>query len=83
MASVVGRFTPVTNLFTLTNLPYSQSITGNVVCSGSNVPNALVMAFSGQVFNSSPVAGTMGNNAGGYSLPLPPFGNSVSGYTIS
>ncbi len=72
LSSPSGRFAPVTNLFSITNLPYSQSITGNVVCSGSNVPNALVMAFSGPVFNSSPIAGTMGNNAGGYSLPLPP-----------
>ena len=72
LSSPSGRFTPVTNLFNVTNLPYSQSVTGNVVCSSTNVPNAVVMAFLGQPFNSSPVAGVVANSAGGYSLPVPP-----------
>ena len=72
LSSPSGRFTPVTNLFTITNVAYAQSISGNVVCSGTNVPNAMVLAFAGLPMDSSPVGGTIGNNAGGYSLPLPP-----------
>jgi len=72
LSSPSGRFTPVTNLFSITNLAYSQSISGNVVCSGTNVPNAVVLAFDGPPMNSNPVGGAIGNNAGGYAIPLPP-----------
>jgi hypothetical protein len=72
LSSPSGRFTPVTNLFSITNLAYSQSISGNVVCSGTNVPNAVLLAFDGPPMNSNPVGGAIGNNAGGYAIPLPP-----------
>jgi hypothetical protein len=72
LSSPSGRFTPVTNLFSVTNVAYSQSISGNVVCSGTNVPNALVLAFDGLPMNSNPVGGVTANNAGAYALPVPP-----------
>jgi hypothetical protein len=71
LSSPTGRFTPVTNLFTVTNVPCAQWFTGNVLCSGTNVANALILAFSGPAMDSSPVAGTVANNAGAYMLKLP------------
>jgi len=79
LSSPVGHFLPQTNLFVVTNLPYGQKITGNVVSNGTStvVPNAMVLLFppprpgkggpSGQ-----PIAGTMANSSGAYSLPAPP-----------
>jgi len=73
LSSPVDHFTPpLTTPFDVTNVPYSQSITGNVVCSGTNVPNAVVMVFSGVAFESTPIGGAVANNAGGYRIPLPP-----------
>ena len=43
LSSPSGRFTPVTNLFTVTNATYAQSFTGSVRNSGSNVPNSIVI----------------------------------------
>ena len=43
--SPTGLFTPVTNLFTITNVAYAQSLTGSVVNNGTNVPNAIVFVF--------------------------------------
>ena len=43
VSSPVGRFAPLTNLFRITNFPFAQTITGTVVSSGTNVPNAVVL----------------------------------------
>ena len=73
LSSPADHFTPpLTTPFDVTNVPYSQSITGNVVCSGTNVPNAVVMVFSGVAFESTPIGGAVANNAGAYRIPLPP-----------
>lgn len=74
LSSPTSRFTPVTNLLTVTNFPYSQSFTGRVVTGAANVSNAVVLLFG---FSSAwgvqgPVAGTVANNAGGYTLKAPP-----------
>src|SRR5665213_109515 len=37
LSSPVGHFTPITNFFTVTNFPYAQTITGNVVSNGASV----------------------------------------------
>src|SRR6266851_9841358 len=38
-----GHFTPITNLFSVTNFAYAQQFTGNVVNNGTTVPNAIVL----------------------------------------
>jgi hypothetical protein len=72
LSSPTGRFTPITNTFAVTNLPYPQGFTGSVICSGTNVPNAIVMLFQGQVFKSSALAAAVADNFGNYSLQAPP-----------
>jgi hypothetical protein len=73
LSSTSGNFTPVTNLFTVTNAAFGQSFTGAVVCSGSNVSYAGVMLFtvpegdSGMDF----VAGALANGSGGYTVQAP------------
>lgn len=72
LSSPTGRFGSLTNRFSVTNSPYAQSFTGTVRCSGTNVPHAVVLAFSGEIFESTPVAGAFANSAGVFRLPLPP-----------
>ena len=79
LSSPAGNFSPLTNLFTVANVPYAQTLAGNVVSNGTStpVPNALVLLFppprpgkggpSGQ-----PLAGAVANNSGGYTIPAPP-----------
>ncbi len=75
LSSPGGHFAPITNLFTVTNYSYAQSFTGTVRSSGTNVPNAGVLLFtpdpSGEGLGM-PVAGTVANNSGSYSLKAPP-----------
>jgi uncharacterized repeat protein (TIGR03803 family) len=74
LSSPVGHFAPITNSFIVTNFPYAQEFTGNVVSksTSNNVPNAVVLLFPGQAGNSSPQAGTVANNSGNYTVPAPP-----------
>jgi hypothetical protein len=73
MGSTSGRFAPITNSFSVTNSPYTQKITGNVLSNGTStvVPNAVVMLFL-PGGNSGPLAGVVADNSGGYSIPAPP-----------
>ncbi len=75
LSSPGGHFAPITNRFTVTNYSYAQSFTGTVRSSGTNVPNAGVLLFtpdpSGEGLGM-PVAGTVANSSGGYSLKAPP-----------
>lgn len=71
LVSPTGRFTPITNLFNVTNSAYAQSVTGNVVCSGTNVPNAVVLLFRGPVMNSNPRGGAVADGSGGYTIEAP------------
>jgi hypothetical protein len=73
LSSPFGRFVPITNSFTVTNLAYAQSFTGTVRSSGSNVPYAAVLLFTPPTPNGgmNPVAGTIANSLGNYALKAP------------
>jgi hypothetical protein len=73
LSSPSGRFVPITNFFTVTNLAYGQSFTGTVRSSGSNVPYAPVLLFTPPTGNGgmNPVAGTVANNLGTYTVRAP------------
>jgi len=73
LSSPSGRFVSITNSFTVTNLAYAQSFTGTVRSSGSNVPYAAVVLFTPPSVNGgmNPVAGTIANSLGNYTLKAP------------
>jgi hypothetical protein len=75
--SPAGHFAPITNQFAVTNFPFLQMFTGNVVSNGTSttVPNAVVILFStlepgGKGLNY-PQAGAVANNSGNYTIPVP------------
>lgn len=74
LSSPTGLFPPITNLFTITNTTYAQTLTGNVVNNGTNVPNALVILFQpprpGDDGPGWGLAATVANNSGSYSLKV-------------
>ena len=78
LSSPAAHFTPVTNSFTITNLPYAQGFSGSVVCSSTNVPNALVFLFQGPAFESGLQAGVVADNSGNYSVQAPPGNYSLA-----
>ena len=73
LSSPAGHFTPITNAFAVTNFPFGQKFTGNVVSNGTStvVSNAVVLLLSGPAGQSSPLAGTVANNAGQYTIQVP------------
>jgi hypothetical protein len=87
MQTMVGKFLfklsggfspPITNAFTVTNFPFAQNISGNVVSNGTSttLSNAVVLLFPalspGSLQpNGNPLAGTVANNAGAYSVAVP------------
>ncbi|HEY4414889.1 MAG TPA: putative Ig domain-containing protein [Verrucomicrobiae bacterium] len=76
LSSPSGNFAPVTNLFSVTNFPFAQKITGTVVNSGTNVPNAVIILFPPPRSGShdgpgTPVGGAVANNSGSYTIQLP------------
>ena len=73
ISSPSGSFAPITNSFSVTNFPFAQQFTGNVVNSGTNVPNAVVILFQSEEGNGlNPVGGAAANNAGNYTMQMPP-----------
>lgn len=70
VSSPTGRFAPVTATLTVTNAPFGQSINGTVYSNGVPLPNAVVVAQSQAINN--PVAATVADIHGHYSLRLPP-----------
>jgi hypothetical protein len=79
LSSPAGHFTPLTASFSVTNSPYAQKFSGNVLISGTGtaVPNAVVLLFpppspGHDGPGGSPLAGTVANNAGSYSISVPP-----------
>lgn len=75
LTSPVGHFAPITNAFTITNFPFAQKFTGNVVSNGTSttVSNALVLIGApDSAGNLNFFAGTTANNAGAYSLQVAP-----------
>jgi hypothetical protein len=71
LSSPGGHFSPITNSFTVTNLPYAQKFTGTVASNGVAVPNAVVILFDGSNQNLNTVGAAVANNAGLYSIPAP------------
>lgn len=74
VSSPSGQFTPVTNLFIVTNAFPSYLVTGAVenASSFTNVPNAIVLLISEQSSGLDVQAGAVANNAGNYSIGAPP-----------
>lgn len=72
LSSPTGRFGSITKFLSITNSSFAQSLTGKVVCSGTNVPNAATLIFQGSVGNSSPIAGVIANTSGDYTLKAAP-----------
>lgn len=79
LSSPGGHFSPITNLLSVTNVPYAQKFTGNVVSNSTSatLPNAVVLLFPPPRAGKngpggSPLAGVVANNSGGYSIPAPP-----------
>ena len=75
LSSPTSRFPPITNLFTITNFTFSQSFSGSVRSSGTNVPYAGVLVFTPDPRGErlgQPIAGTFANAAGLYSIQVPP-----------
>ena len=72
LSSPVGHFSPVTNSFSVTNFPFAQSFAGNVVNSGTNVPNAVVILFQPSGGGQNPQVGAVANNSGSYTIKAPP-----------
>ncbi|HEY5043224.1 MAG TPA: hypothetical protein VIK53_14615 [Verrucomicrobiae bacterium] len=79
LSSPVGHFAPITNSFSVTNFPFAQKFTGNVVSNSSSttLPNAVVLLFppprpgkNGP--GGNPVAGVVANSAGAYTVQAPP-----------
>ncbi|MGH7940293.1 MAG: putative Ig domain-containing protein [Limisphaerales bacterium] len=95
LSSPVGHFSPITNSFNVTNFPFAQKITGNVVNNGAPVPDSGVILFppprSGNHGPGTPLAEVVANNSGAYAIQLPPgtyvpmaFGsNYVADYSAS
>ena len=74
-----NHFALLTNQFTVTNFPFPQTLTGNVVSNSTStmVPNAIVLLFppprpghNGP--GGNPSAGVVANNAGSYTVQAPP-----------
>jgi hypothetical protein len=79
LSSPVGHFTPLTNQFAVTNFPFLQKFTGNVVSNSTSttVPNAVVLLFppprpGNNGPSGNPLAGVVANNAGAYIVQAPP-----------
>jgi hypothetical protein len=78
---VVGRYLfvllssagNVTNSFAVTNFPFAQSISGNVVNNGTNVPDALVILFQPSPSGGqNPQGGVVANSTGAYKIAAAP-----------
>jgi len=71
ISSPSGSFTPITNLFMVTNATFAQSFNGTVVSNGTSttLPNALVVLVYP---NSGAVGGVVANNSGYYTIAAPP-----------
>ena len=76
ISSPAGHFAPLTNGFTVTNFPYAQSFTGNVVSnySATTLPYAVVFAFpppSPMHGLGLPAGAVVANGSGSYALKVP------------
>lgn len=72
LSSPSGHFAPLTNTFAVTNFPFAQSIGGIVRSNGVAISNAAVILFAGSGGGDlNPVAGTIADNLGNYSIKAP------------
>ena len=78
LSSPAGHFAPLTNQFAVTNFPFPQKFTGNVVSNSTSttLSNAIVLLFPppfpGENGPSGgPLAGVVANKAGSYTIPAP------------
>ncbi len=71
LSSPSSRFTSITNLFTITNLPHAQTVSGIVRSSGTNVPYAGVLLLSQASGNRKLIGGTVADSAGNYTIKVP------------
>ena len=73
VSSPSGQFSPVTNLFVVTNTTFSSVVTGSVQdgTTFSNIPNAIVLLFSIQGTELNVAGSTMANSSGGFILRAP------------
>jgi hypothetical protein len=75
LSSPVGHFSSITNSLTITNFPFGQMFTGNVVSNGTSTTLSNALVFIGAPDSDGNLnffAGTTANNAGGYSLQVLP-----------
>ena len=73
LSSPGNHFTPITNLFNVTNAPYAQKFTGNVVSNGTTtVLTNVVVLLTSPGGHGSPLAGAVANNSGLYTIQAPP-----------
>jgi hypothetical protein len=78
LSSPGGHFAPITNQFAVTNFPFAQTLTGNVVSNSTStaLPNAIILMFppprpGNKGPSGNPLAGVVANNAGSYTVQLP------------
>ena len=73
LSSPTGRFTPMTNPFSVTNFPYPQKFTGKVVIGGTStaVPNAILVLQRGNA-QGGVVGGVVADSSGSYTMQAPP-----------
>jgi hypothetical protein len=71
VSSPFGNFSPLTNLFTITNFQYGQTLSGNVIANGTNVPGAEVLLFQPAGNNLNPKGGAVADGSGSYQISAP------------
>src|SRR6267378_458333 len=77
LSSPGGHFAPITNSFSVTNFPFAQKFTGNVVSNNTSttLSNSIVLFFGpprvGHGGPGNPLAGCIANNAGSYTIMAP------------
>ena len=76
LSSPGGHFAPITNSLAVTGFPFAQSVSGSVLASGLALPFAAVLALQQ---NGGPVAATLADGSGHYSLKLPPGAYQLAG----
>ena len=76
ISSPTGAFSPVTNSFAVTNFPFAQQLAGTVLNNGVAAPGSVVIVFPAPTGGSqglgTPVALTLVDNSGHYTVALPP-----------
>jgi hypothetical protein len=72
VSSPFGNFSPLTNTFEVTNFPFAQSLSGNVIANTTNVPNAAVLLFQSSGQNLNPAGGVVADASGHYQISAPP-----------